>query len=134
MPTFGARSRRMLATAHPHLQLVFNEVILCWDCTILEAERSDERQLDLFRKGLSQKKTGGKHTRKPAEAVDAMPWFADPPHIRWDDVRSIYAFGGFVLGIAEKLGVRLRWGADWNSNRDFGDHTLIDGPHFEVIL
>ena len=134
MPTFGPRSRAQLDTVHPLLQRLFAEVIRYRDCVVLEGYRSPERQEELFAKGLTQKRTLGKHNRKPAEAVDAMPWFATEPHVRWNDTRATYAFGGFVLGVAEKLGVRVRWGADWDADQEYDDHTLVDAPHFEIIL
>lgn len=133
MPVFGSRSERELATVHPLLQRLFREVVRHWDCTILEGHRSPERQEELFRRGLSQVRRGGKHTMTPALAVDVAPWFRDPPHVRWQDTRAFYAFGGFVLGIAAELGIRIRWGADWDGDHEFGDHTLVDTPHFELV-
>jgi peptidoglycan LD-endopeptidase CwlK len=133
MPTFGDRSERELRTAHPDLQRLFREVIKYRDCTVLEGHRSLERQAQLFAQGLTQKKTAGKHNEKPSLAVDVMPWFSKAPHIRWNDTRATYAFGGFVLGIAQSMGIRIRWGANWDGDADFDDHTLVDAPHYEIL-
>ena len=48
------------------------------------------------------------------------------------EVARWYYFGGFVLGTAEELGIDIRWGGDWNSNRKLEDQTFHDLPHFEV--
>ncbi len=33
---------------------------------------------------------------------------------------------------ADKLGVKVRWGADWNRNGDWRDEKFRDWPHFEL--
>ena len=40
MAKFSEHSKRELSTVHPDLQEIFNEVILRFDCTILEGKRS----------------------------------------------------------------------------------------------
>jgi len=44
-----------------------------------------------------------------------------------------YHFAGYVLGVAEILGIKIRWGGDWNGNFDLKDQNYYDLPHFEVI-
>ena len=44
MPSFSGRSKEKLASCHPDLQKVFNEVIKHIDCTIIEGHRGEERQ------------------------------------------------------------------------------------------
>lgn len=131
MPVFGQRSTANLAEAHPDLQKVFNEVIKHWDCQVVDGARTIEEQKKNMARGVS-KTMHSKHLPQAdgtAHAVDVVPYPID-----WKDLNRMYAFGGFVLAIAQTLGVRLRWGADWDSDKDFKDHTFIDLPHFEIVL
>jgi len=50
-----------------------------------------------------------------------------------DALIRFYDFGGYVLGSAERLGVPLRWGGDWDRDHDvFDDQTFQDLVHFEL--
>ena len=51
---FSKTSKSRLETCHDELQRLFNEVIKCKDCSILEGARSDERQEELYSQGKSQ--------------------------------------------------------------------------------
>ena len=50
------------------------------------------------------------------------------------DVARWYYFGGFVLGTAKEMDIAIRWGGDWNGDRDIDDQSFDDLPHFEVRL
>jgi hypothetical protein len=47
------------------------------------------------------------------------------------DLARWYYFGGYVCGVAEELGIPIRWGGDWNGNRQVDDQSFDDLPHFE---
>ncbi len=130
MPSFSKASRKRLETCHPDLQRLMNEVIKHWDCTVLEGHRTEHRQNEMVRTGTSQLKWPlSKHNRTPSEAVDVAPYPID-----WQDIERFRAFGGFVLGVAAMLEIPIRWGGDWNGNRDFKDQKFHDLPHFELLL
>jgi hypothetical protein len=63
-----------------------------------------------------------------------MPYFGCEPHIRWNDVESTYNFIGYVQGIADELGIKIRSGADWDMDNNFHDQSFMDLPHFELVL
>lgn len=130
MPKFGAASERQLATCHPDLQRVARRVVEFWDCSVLEGKRSEAQQKLNVAKGVS-KTLDSKHVYpldSPSLAMDLAPY-----PIRWRDDARWYAFAGFVIGVAFSLGVKLRWGGDWDSDRDFHDQDFFDFPHFELI-
>lgn len=130
MPSFSWASRARLKTCDPKLQRLMNEVIRHWDCTILEGHRTEFRQNEMVRIGTSQLSwPNSKHNKTPSLAVDAAPYPID-----WADIERFRAFGGFVLGVAAVLNIPLRWGGDWNGNRDFKDQKFHDLPHFELII
>ena len=41
-------------------------------------------------------------------------------------------FGGFVLGIASQMGLKIRWGGDWDRDTEVKDNRFDDLPHFEI--
>jgi peptidoglycan L-alanyl-D-glutamate endopeptidase CwlK len=129
MPKFGKRSKERLATCDEKLQQVFNEVIKYIDCSVLEGHRSEERQEKLFKEGKTKVHyPKGRHNSKPSCAVDVTPYPVD-----WADRERQTLFAGFVLGLATRMGIALRWGGDWNMNFEVKDNRFDDFPHFELI-
>ena len=129
MPSFGAKSKANLSECHPDLQKVFNKVIKSYDCSVIEGYRGKEEQDAAFHSGKSTLQyPKSKHNRQPSLATDVIPYPVD-----WDDTKQFYHFAGFVQGIAEEMGIQLRWGGDWNSNRLFEDQSFHDLPHYELV-
>jgi peptidoglycan L-alanyl-D-glutamate endopeptidase CwlK len=129
MATFSAISRERLESCDPRLQTVFNEVVKFFDCSILEGHRGQALQHLYFTQGKSKLDwPNGEHNSIPSKAVDAMPCPID-----WKDTNRICYFAGFVVGIAAHMGIKIRWGKDWDGDRDLNDQTFNDGPHFEVV-
>ena len=129
MAKFGKSSRARLATCDDELQKDFNEVIKYVDCSVLEGHRGQERQ-DIL---LLESKTKvqyplGRHNAIPSRAADVVPYPVD-----WNDRERFHLFAGFVLGIARSMGIKLRWGGDWNMNFEVDDNKFDDFPHFELI-
>lgn len=131
MPQFGKGSLMQLATLHPKLQKVLNEAIKYIDFTIVEGFRGKEAQNAAFKAGLSQKKwPDGNHNKNPSRAADIAPYPIDwkegeKPHLR-------FAFMmGAVYICARDLGIKVRFGMDWNSNF-IVDESFIDLPHVEL--
>jgi len=129
MPSFGTASRQRLDTCHPDLIQVCELVIENYDFTVLEGNRSNARQDELFRQGKSKLKAGeSKHNASPSRAVDIAPYPID-----WDDLHRFYLLAGFMFQGASQLGVKLRWGGDWDGDWIHTDQTFHDLPHFELV-
>ena len=125
---FGKRSRERLATCDERLQKVFYKVIEYVDCSVLEGYRDEKRQNKLFEEGKTKVRyPSGRHNHKPSRAVDIAPYPID-----WTDRERFHLFAGFVLGIAQSMGIKLRWGGDWNRNFEVDDNKFDDFPHFEL--
>jgi len=128
MPTFGVRSNKALATAHPDLQRLFKEVIKHMDCTVLEGYRDKVAQDAAVAAGKSKTPwPQSKHNSKPSRAVDVVPYPID-----WSDKERFYHFAGFVRGVAAMLGIDIRWGGDWDGDADLRNQTFMDLPHYEI--
>ena len=128
MPSFSQKSLDKLNTCHPDLQRLFDEVVKDFDCTVLDGHRDKQRQNQMVADGKSKViYPNGKHNKEPSEAVDVAPFPVD-----WNDRERFYYFGGFVKGVASRLGIPIRWGGDWDSDNVLDDQTFDDLPHFEL--
>ena len=131
MPKFGKRSKERLKGVDAKLQNVMNEVVKYFDITIIEGLRSQERQNELVAQGKSKTKFG-KHV--DGKAVDIAPYPID-----WKARDDFHLLGGFILGVASQMGIKIRWGGDWNASslfqgkRTTKDNNFDDLVHFEIL-
>lgn len=136
-----------LSTASESLQRLFEEVVRWYDCSVLEGHREKERQDEKQRTGKSKVKwPNSRHNSKPSEAVDAVRYPVHWPspgidrRVKLDPelkeyvkrIAEFYHFAGYVQGTARQMGIELRWGGDWDSDREFLDNVFDDLPHFEL--
>lgn len=133
MPEFSLKSNDKLNTCHPLLQALFREVVKDDDCTIIEGHRAKARQNQLFSEGKSKLQwPNGKHNTMPSMAVDVGPCFPGKG-IPWKEPAQFYFFAGKVIGKARQLGIKLRWGGDWDGDNDVMDQRFNDLVHFEFL-
>jgi len=118
------------------------------DFAVIEGVRTPQRQRELFEKGASQIRDGGKHVE--GKAVDLMAYIG--PRASWelnlyDDIADA------MKAAAIEFDVLLRWGGAWSvsdirkwqgsmasamnayidERRAQGRRPFIDGPHFEIV-
>jgi len=130
MSEFSEASKKALSSAHPKLRELFNEVAKTVDCTVICGTRSQEEQDKAFAMGKSKVQyPNSKHNAYPSLAVDVAPWPID-----WNDEKRFYYFAGYVRATAERLGMKIRYGGDWNGNFDLKDQNFFDLDHFELVL
>lgn len=128
MPKFSKKSLSKLETCDKRLQDLFLRVVKKFDCTILEGHRGKDRQNKLFNEGKSKLKyPKGKHNSLPSKAVDVAPYPID-----WNDRERFTYFAGYVVGIAYQMGLKIRWGGDWDMDTQVKDNNFDDLPHFEI--
>lgn len=142
MPSFGAKSKERLATCDPRLQRIMEKVVEQYDCTILEGRRSWERQQELLdatppkttlEPGLSKHNMPLGWTEPEenwmSKAVDAAPYPID-----WEDPKRFIYFAGLVIATGWVLGVKIRWGGNWDMDQIIiDDQNFDDLPHFEIV-
>ena len=120
MPKFGRRSKERLATCHPLLQEIMNELIKVMDVTILCGVRGEEEQNKAFNEGKSKLKyPQSKHNRSPSWAVDVAPYPID-----WNNIDRFKQMCYYIEAIASVKGINIRLG------RDF---SFKDYPHLEIM-
>ena len=126
MPKFSKASAAKLATCHPDLQKIFNDIIQLRDCTIICGARTLEEQQKAFKGGFSKLdgiKKKSKHQISKEQplslAVDVLP-----SPIKWDDVKGHEDFARAVKAVAQNYKIKIVWGGDFKS--------FIDRPHYEL--
>lgn len=134
MANYSRKSRERLETCDPRLQKVFNEVVKTYDNSILEGIRTPERQQMLFDTGKSET-LNSKHIPRSdgySKALDVAPYPIDFEN-KAKKLARFYHFAGYVLRVAEEMGIKIRFGGDWDSDKDFEDQNFDDLVHFELI-
>ncbi len=143
MNRWSANSSSQLASCHEELQLLFGIVLQIYDCSILKGFRGNHEQHQAFLSGASQLDwPDGKHNGMPSMAVDAKPYISEinvdgrnPKHLKY-----FYAFAYVVIAVAAmlyeagRMTHKIRWGGDWDSDRNMDDQGLIDLYHFELVV
>lgn len=127
---FGAASEKELATCDERLQRLFREVAKYWNCKVIQGKRT-EAEATVTRATGHSRTDHSRHVYPvgaPSLAADVSPY-----PVVWGDRERFYAFGGFVVGTAVQMGIKIRWGGDWDGDRDLKDQSFDDLPHFEVI-
>ena len=138
MPAFSGVSKARLLTCHHDLIVVMNHAIVYGpDFTIMCGHRTVSEQQNLFAQGRTKpgpKVTNvdgindiGKHNHSPSQAVDIAPYPID-----WNNTGRFMILGGYIMGVAQGLGVNLCWGGDWDGDYDNKDERFSDLPHFEL--
>ena len=140
MPRFSRASKAKLATCHEDLQSLFNAVIVGFDCTPIYGHRSTTEQQALYAIGRTTELDRGpvtpidginkksKHNHDPSLAIDIVPYPID-----WTDLDRIRYFAGYVMGMAAALGIRIRWGGDWDCDNQLRNNSFNDLAHFELL-
>lgn len=109
---------------------------------ILEGLRSPERHARLYAQGRTTpgpKVTWTKNSKHCPQAdgyshaIDIVPlplnWSNDPENLARYDAMAFAMFRA-----ASVVGVRLRWGADWDGDGKFREKGESDSPHFEIVF
>ena len=132
MPVFGSASRAQRATLHPRLVMVLDAAIVDFDFVIVEGHRGKVAQNIAYAKKLSQLPWPlGNHNSYPSKAADLAPYPVD-----WKEGEKPHFRFAFMMGViyahAKRLGVKVRFGMDWNRNLDMRDENFLDLPHVEL--
>lgn len=129
MANFGVKSNNNLSSCDIRLVRLFTEVVKNYNCSILQGHRDKKTQEEYFNSGKSKVKyPNSKHNSYPSKAIDVAPYPID-----WEDTNRFYHFAGYVKGIADRLGIKLRWGGDWDGDLTFSDQSFNDLVHFELL-
>jgi peptidoglycan L-alanyl-D-glutamate endopeptidase CwlK len=88
---------------------------------VLCGHRSKAEQDAAFEAGNSKLRwPASKHNRKPSLAVDVVPYPLD-----WGRIQDFVRLAAVVKEVAKELNIKLVWGGDWTSFKDY--------PHYELV-
>lgn len=143
---FTERDLKALETCDSKLRMLFLKVSETFPCQVLYGNRTPAEQFEIFKKGrisvngvytVNDKRKIvtycdgyiklSEHNYNPSHAVDVAPLPID-----WADTERLYYFGGYVMGVAQSMGISITYGGDWNNNTLVKDQTLFDLVHFEL--
>ena len=132
MPIFGTHSLAALGTCDDRLQRIAHEAIKHVDFSVVEGFRGEVEQNKAVAAGKSKLPfPQGRHNQQPSRAFDFAPY---PPD--WSDKTTAIARFAFVAGVfkkcADDLGIKVRFGWDWNRNMDPRDESFLDWDHIEL--
>ena len=137
MPKFSNASKDRLAQCDERLQRIMNKVIEHYDCSILTGHRTEEQQELMYSSVPQRSKLRwpmSKHNKIPSVAVDVAPypipyeWGED-----WRDRVKFYELKAIIFYVASKQGVKIRFGGDWDMDKDYKDNKFNDLVHFEIV-
>ena len=129
MPRFSETSLTRLATCDERLQRIMTELIRHYNVKIIQGFRSQMEQDKAFNDNKSTKRWPmSKHNQHPSMAVDVVPYPID-----WKDRERFFYMAGLIMAIASFMGIKIRYGGDWDMDTDFRDQRFDDLPHFEII-
>ena len=135
MADFGTKSQAVLSTLDYELQCVMNEAIKSdyFDFSLVDGYRSGERQDEAFASGASKAKAGESahncvdEDGKPhSKGVDIIPWPSG-----YTDGQAMLLLAGHILSTAERMGIDLTCGCDWDRDGMVIDTNFKDFWHFE---
>ncbi len=145
---FGPKSRAKLEGVHPDLvrvlELAISQSPIDW--MILEGVRTVERQHSLYGQGRSpaQLRAKGVDPRHSKPTMRTVTWTLNSNHfsgravdvapypLDWEDPAKFDAIARCIFLAADELGVKVRWGADWDQDGNWRENKETDSPHFEL--
>ena len=141
---FSDRSAIIIKSCHPYFELILDKVVEIQDLTAISGYRDRAEQERLYTTNKSNLHyPHSKHNflldgTPYSLAIDIIPYF--PKQVQqqrtlktvWEDKELWLWFAGVVQTVAFSQGIKLRWGGDWNQNRDFNDKNWNDLAHFEL--
>jgi len=156
---WGETSKSRIATVHFDLQLLCQHIEdHSLSATVLCGRRGRLNQHKAFQDGTSKvdwpfSKHNCVDPNDPkcedlnglSEAIDIAPWWlGGRGGIPWpENARSLkaelrrwkewYMFMGIIKGISLEMGLRLRFGFDWDGDLSIKDQNFHDLPHIERL-
>ncbi len=135
---FGRTSTARLNTCDEDIQTLFRHIVQEYDCSIICGHRTRDDQQRAFSSQRSKVQwPNSKHNTSPSIAVDVAPYPIDwgekgSAQKRKKAIARFYHFAGYVLAMSKELGIKVRWGGDWDGDNDFSDQNFDDLVHWEL--
>lgn len=134
MPKFSERSLASLKQSHPLLQKLHKEAIKEFDYVITDSRRGRAAQEAAVASGYSQVHYGDSaHNYTPAIANDCYP-YPIPKNMDTKAYRAkLKAMQAVFKKVADRLGIPIRQGIDFNRDGNLTNDNFVDLPHIELF-
>jgi peptidoglycan L-alanyl-D-glutamate endopeptidase CwlK len=135
--TLSDRSLKRLEGVNPILVQVVKRAIELSkvDFMVIEGLRSVERQKQLYSQGRTAPGKKVTWTLKSkhidGQAVDIAPVNPDGS-INWTNLKLFDEMAFAMFRAANEVGVKIKWGADWDMDGVYRESGESDSPHFEL--
>lgn len=145
------RSLNNLKGVHPDLVKVIQRAIEITeqDFMVIEGVRSREQCMINYGKGrtVAQCSVHGIPAQYAQPNASKVTWLRNPfaskhtlglavdicPYpVDWNDIKKFDAIAKAMLQAGKELGVKVRWGADWDNDGNYREKGEYDSPHFEI--
>jgi hypothetical protein len=125
---FPPAQQAKLDTCDERLKLLVNEVHQQFPVVVVYGHRGESEQTKAYVGGFSKVQyPNSPHNKYPSRAVDLAPYPLD-----WNNTRRFIEMYHVVMSVAERLGIKIRAGADFNQDGDLTNDKFRDLPHFEL--
>ena len=130
---FDARSEASLAQTHPLLVKMHREAIKEFDYVVTDSRRGEIAQEAAFASGNTKVHFGNSaHNWTPALASDCYP-APIPKNMNTAAYRAkLVAMQRVFKKVADRLGIKIRQGADFNMDGNWSNDKFVDLPHVEL--
>jgi len=151
MATLGKGSLKTMEGLHPDLVKLIKSAIIDTpvDFTVTSGVRTTKEQQALYaqgrttkgaivteRDGVKRKSNHQPHADGYGHAFDFCPYINGG--LNWNATGAFIAIALHIKAKAKSLGIRVRWGADWDNDgvtkaQGDRDESFVDLPHIELI-
>lgn len=133
---FSKKSLEQLDTVDPRLKALAIQVLSVSpiDFTIVQGRRTVAQSAQNIKNGTSFLSDPSKSKHVTGEAIDFAPYVNGK--LDWDDREKFWTIAKLFKQEAEKMGIKVRLGADWNGNGSYKDEVQrgsFDGGHIELV-
>lgn len=133
---FSNKSIAQLNTVKPVLKELAIRVLAIspLDFTIVQGKRTLSESEQNKKNGTSFLSDPSKSKHITGDAIDFAPYVNGG--IDWNNRENFWTIAKLFKSEAEKMGVRIRLGADWNGSGDYKDEVQrgsFDGGHVELL-
>ncbi len=133
---FSKKSLAQLDTVDPRLKALAIQVLSVSpiDFTIVQGRRTVAQSAQNIKNGTSFLSDPSKSKHVTGEAIDFAPYVNGK--LDWDDREKFWTIAKLFKQEAEKMGIKVRLGADWNGNGSYKDEVQrgsFDGGHVELV-
>lgn len=115
-----------LENVNPILVKIITKCAETQDIIIITGHRNKEAQDECYKKGTSMCKfPDSKHNSSPSKAFDAAISTDRGASIDWRNLDNFHKLNREIQKVAKTLGVKIKWGGEFKSIRDFVHWELI---------